>query len=542
MGDNMEKDTNSSLVKSSKHFIYGTFLSRIFGMLRDVFMAFFFGSSPHIAAFMVAFRFSNLFRRLFGESTLNSVFVPHFEEIRTEDSKKATHFYRDLLFSIVIVLLIIVAVVEIVLYFWLKKEISADVREIVYLTQVMLPGIFFICLYALNNSLLQCHRRYFLPAVAPVTFNIIWIICVMLFKEDIPTKAMLFLSYGIVLAYFLQWMLTAPSSFSNLEKLTYSEWSKPQIFSLEIRKILKPFVLAILGIGAVQINTALDPIFARFADAQGPAYLWYAMRLYQIPYVMFGIAVANALLPPLARSFKANDMPQFRDFLNSSMIRSMAFMIPCIIGVLMVGGHGVNLIFGRGGFDQISTQYTIKALWAYSLGLFPSALILILASGFYAKKRYFVPAISSVISVIVNIGLNSLFIFVFNMKSISIAMATSIAAYVNCFILYKFLKRENRDLFDSKIVNAFIQITICALIAMIITVMIGIKLQDPSINLLLNRGEFLFSRSFLSQITFFVGYFVLYFGVLIAVAYISKTKEITDLLKRTPAVDINENN
>ena len=75
----MTIDTKSSVNKSASHFFYGTLISRFTGLLREIALAFFFGSSAFIAAFMVAYRFANLFRRLFGETSLQAGFVPHFD-------------------------------------------------------------------------------------------------------------------------------------------------------------------------------------------------------------------------------------------------------------------------------------------------------------------------------------------------------------------------------------------------------------------------------------------------------------------------------
>ncbi len=94
-----------SLAVYVRRFFSGTLLSRISGMVRDLTMAFAFGDHPSVAAFMVAFRLSNLFRRLLGEGPFQSAFIPHFEGLRVEDPAKATFFFRKL--SLLIVLLLV---------------------------------------------------------------------------------------------------------------------------------------------------------------------------------------------------------------------------------------------------------------------------------------------------------------------------------------------------------------------------------------------------------------------------------------------------
>jgi putative peptidoglycan lipid II flippase len=55
-----------------------TLISRILGFLRDIMLAAVLGTGPVADAFVVAFRFPNLFRRWFAEGAFNSAFVPLF--------------------------------------------------------------------------------------------------------------------------------------------------------------------------------------------------------------------------------------------------------------------------------------------------------------------------------------------------------------------------------------------------------------------------------------------------------------------------------
>nr|NGX36455.1 Lipid II flippase MurJ [Candidatus Anoxychlamydiales bacterium] len=206
----MSTDTSFSIARSFKSFFIGTFFSRISGLLRDILMAFFFGTSPHIAAFMVAYRFANLFRRLLGEASFQAGFVPHYENLRLEDKKKASIFYRDLFFSITFLLAIIILLTEMFLF---SSSSLFKNNETINLTKIMLVGLVFICLYALNSSFLQCHQSYFLPSVAPAIFNVVWIGCAIFFRNVETEKFIFILAFFIVVAFFFQYLTTAFSSF-----------------------------------------------------------------------------------------------------------------------------------------------------------------------------------------------------------------------------------------------------------------------------------------------------------------------------------------
>jgi len=519
----MSVDTSNSIVKSFKNFFLGTFFSRISGFLRDIAMAFFFGASEYISAFMVAYRFANLFRRLFGETSFQAGFIPYYESLRLENQKESSKFYRDLLFTLAFFITFIVLTCEIVLFF-MSKFVGHN--QIIHLTQIMLPGLIFICLYALNSSFLQCHKNYFLAAVSPVSFNLVWIGCVLFFRNLIDEKFVIILSIAIVLAFLFQYLTTFFSSFKIISfDLSFNECLKPKIFTNEIKKLVKPISLSILGIGAVQINSALDSIFASIAQSSGPAYLWYAIRLYQVPLALFAISISSAILPPLTRAYKLDDYDNFKKFLNLGILRSFGLMMPCTFALIILGPSIVNLIYTRGAFNEVDLINTMHCLFGYVLGLSFASFVMITASAFWAKKEYFVPSLSSILSVILNILLNAIFIFLFNMKSISIAIATSVSCIFNFFILFYFLKKRFSNLFQKDLFTAFFKIIFCSIFAAIITIVIGFLIKDQSINFLLKQ-DFYFPKSFLVKVNSFFILSMIYCLSLFICAYITKTKEI----------------
>ncbi|NGX40657.1 MAG: Lipid II flippase MurJ [Candidatus Anoxychlamydiales bacterium] len=534
----MSIDTSNSITKSFKSFFLGTFFSRISGLLRDVLTAFFFGVSPHIAAFMVAYRFANLFRRLIGEASFQAGFVPYYENLRLEGSKKGAFFYRDLFFSVVVFLAVLITISQIALFSFAKFNSN---KEIISLTQIMLFGLIFICLYALNSSFLQCHRSYFLPSIAPMAFNLIWIFSCIIFRNLIDEKFVYVLATSIVFAFFFQYFTTAFSSFKIISKdLKISEILKPKLFTSDIKKLIKPIFLSILGIGAVQINSALDAAFAIFAEKSGPAYLWYAIRVYQLPLALFGIAISSAILPPLARAYKLDDFQNFKRFLNLAFLKSFSLMLISSFALILIGPSLINLLFARGAFKLDAIINTSYSLFGYSIGLLFATFVMIISQAFYAKKEYFIPTIASISSVFFNILLNSIFIFVFHMKSASVAIATSLSAILNFLILNYFLKKkftkfgtsENltnfEKIYEKDIFKKFFKIFISLICASGFTILIGYFIKNPSIYFLLNK-DFVFPTSFLDKLYSFFIISTIYLTSTFFFAYIFKAKEILDL-------------
>jgi putative peptidoglycan lipid II flippase len=465
MNKKINIDSTQSIWISAKHFFSGTLLSRLAGMLRDMAMAYAFGTGAAIASFMLAFRLSHLLRRLFGEGALQAAFIPEFEALRTQEPKKAFQFFRDLVLVLTLVLSLVIILGCLSLGLWLLYgEMSTEQYEVIFLTLLMLPSLLFICLFGLNAALLQCEKNYFIPGVAPVAFNVIWILAVFVLKNN-NSSAMPLLALGVIVACFFQWFMTVPKTLSILWLQLGPLLRNIRLSSSDIWKIGKPLALGFIGVAASQINSAMDALFARYAEPEGPAFLWYAMRIQQLPLALFGIAIAGALLPPLSRAIKNQDWENYHHFLQDACKRTFTLMLPITAAFFILGDTCISLLYGRGEFTYLSIFGTTRCLWAYNLGLLPTTFILILAPACYAKSHYRLPALAACLSMGVNLLLNWILIMKFGLGAVSVALATSLSAWINVCFLTVSLKKNHLFLFPISSYLHFFKVSLAVLIA-----------------------------------------------------------------------------
>lgn len=518
-------DTSFSILRFAKRFFAGTMLSRMSGALRDVVMAFCFGSAPEVGAFMVAYRLANLFRRLFGEGSLQSGFVPHFASLHSQDPKKALFFYRDTVFSLLLMLFAGVVIIETVLW-GISSFFSWDWAGIISLSMKMVPGLVFICLYALNSAYLQYQKKYFVSAAAPVMFNVFWMAAAFLCYRMPAWEAMQFLSFGISCAFAMQWAMTAVQVRKSMD-LSWKEWAGPRLFSPDWKQMMKPLSFAVIGVGAMQINSALDAIFSRISDLSGPAYLWYAIRIEQLPLALFGIALSGALLPPLSRAITEGALDRYGSLLTGAIRHSAALLVPCTFGLFSLGGAGLNLLYGHGDFTSQDVQQTMYCLWGYGIGLLPSVFVLLAATGFYAQKSYVIPMIASIASVIFHISMNALLIFAFGWGSFSIAVSTSAASVLNSLILLYFVKKRFGLSVFIRFWGFFGRLVFSSGAAAAAALFFGfVFFNDPTI-----VGG-LFIRSFATQCMQLMSMSAVFLGIFFAFAYRLGIRELFDFFKR----------
>lgn len=519
------------VTQASRHFFSGTILSRVLGLTRDIAMAYTFGSHAVLAALMVAFRLSNLLRRLFGEGALHAAFVPVYEKIRARSEKEGALFFLDLSLLLGFVLLTLILGTEGVLYILLKKgHLSSGNFQILSLTTLLLPSTLFICHAAFCSSFLQCQKHYFLPAISPVFFNLFWIMGLLWARRFPITQGVTHLAVFIFLGLIFQWLVLFPKSFRLLKK----QLEGPPSLNLKraqkgYKRLGKPFLLGVLGVSATQVNSALDALFARAVDLKGPAYLWYALRIEQVPLAIFGVALAGALLPTLSRAYLQN-REKFNELLDYSLARALGLLVPCMSALFFIGPATLNLLFARGHFGTATAIQTTTCLWAYSAGLGFQGLSLILASAFYAQQNYKITTLATFYSMLLNVLLNFIFAFYFKWGAWGIALATSLSASFQVLFLLTTLLKSISSLKLNQFKRAALRVGLVSLLAGGLMYLVCIYFNPIGA-----RRELLsFPRGLNNQIlnfTYQVGIFLI---GLFSLSWILKVKEILSLLEYLP--------
>jgi putative peptidoglycan lipid II flippase len=259
-----------------------------------------------------------------------------------------------------------------------------------------------------------------------------------------------------------------------------------------------------VGVGASQLNGFIDTLFARAAHLSGPAYLYYAMRLYQLPLAVFGIALSSALLPPLCRACQKGEKIAFINLMQFALRKSFSLMIPLSISLIALGHPLIHFVYLRGAFDIQAAMHTTECLIGYAIGLCFSVMVLILAPAFYAKKDFRTPLKGSLISIGLNIILNGLFIYVFRWRISTVAFSTSFVTFFNAFYLYQALKRQEREkLIDRKTWVASFKVT-AASVAAAVSAWGCMHFFVPSPDTFLGRSIELIQQGSIFSLTFLV--------------------------------------
>ena len=458
---------NTRVTKAAGVVGSATLLSRIFGYIRDMVIAAFFGAGFYSDAFIAAFRIPNLIRRLFGEGSLSISFVPVFTQYLTDKGKDEAFEMARSAIKLLSVLLVIITVSGIVLSPWIVRIFAPGFTEspekfalAVVLTRIMFPYIFFICLVALSMGILNVLGHFAAPALAPVFLNIAMILSVYIisiFSAD-STNRVYGLAFGVVIGGFLQLALQVPF----LIKKRFYFWQKAGIWHPGLKRIALLFFPAIFGSAVYQINTLAITLLASIQSEGSISYLYYADRLVQFPLGIFAIAAATALLPSISRQAAAKDMNAVRDSFAYTLKFVFFITIPAMVGLIVLRQPVVALLFERGAFGREATLLTVNAVLYYSIGLWAVSGVRIVVFTFYALKDTKTPVYAAVISIIANILLGV--ILMGPMGHAGLALALSLASMLNFGLLMRVLNIKLGPLKQSGIAKSVCKNVICSVI------------------------------------------------------------------------------
>jgi len=437
-----------------------TMVSRVLGFVRDILIAAVLGTGAVADAFFVAFRFPNLFRRLFGEGAFNSAFVPLFaKRLEGEGPQAARSFAEEALAGLLFVLLLFTALAEVAMP-WLMYALApgfSDTPEkfdlAVLLTRIAFPYLLCMSLVALLSGALNALGRFTMAAAAPILLNVVLISAMLLAAglgfSNTPQSGVV-LAWGVAIAGFVQ--LAALWIAAQRAGLHFR--LRPPGLSADMKRLVALGVPGIISGGVTQLNLVIGTAIASL-QAGAVSYLYYADRLYQLPLGIVGVAIGVVLLPDIARNLRAGDHHSVMDNQNRSLEFALLLTLPAAVALTVAAEPIIRVLFERGAFTVADTLPTAAALAAFGLGLPAFVLIKVLQPAFFAREDTRTPMRYAVWNMALNIAGSLAFFFLFRalglMPHVGIAIATTLSAWANVYLLWSALNQRGHFEADGRL-------------------------------------------------------------------------------------------
>ncbi len=427
-----------------------TGISRILGFIRDILIASVIGTGPVADAFFVAFRFPNLFRRLFGEGAFNAAFVPLFARRLEQSGEAAARLFAEQALAVLLAALLVFTAACMAAMPWLMYVLAPGFAEdpakfdmAVQLTRITFPYLLFMALAALLSGVLNSLYRFAAAAAAPILLNVFFITALVAVIPVIglPGEVLAWTVAAAGVAQFLLLYVAAARAGMPLRL------PRPRMTE-GVRRLLKLMVPGVLSAGAQQLNLLVGTIIASL-QAGAVSYLYYADRVYQLPLGLIGIAFGVVLLPDLSRKLRGGAEEAAMESLNRGLELSLLLTLPATAALIAIPWPIVVVLFEHGAFDRAASDATAAALAAFALGLPAYVLVKVLQPAFFAREDTVRPLQMASASVAANIVL-ALILF-WPLGHVGLALATALAAWLNAGLLALGLRRRGYIALDARL-------------------------------------------------------------------------------------------
>ncbi|CDN52399.1 Integral membrane protein MviN [Neorhizobium galegae bv. officinalis bv. officinalis str. HAMBI 1141] len=416
--------------------------SRIFGFARETFMAAALGTGPMADVFYAAFRFPNLFRRLFAEGAFNAAFVPLFsKEIEANGVEGAKRFSEEVFGVLFSALMIITIVMELMMPWLVEWFIAPGFADdpqktsiTIRLAAVMFPYLMCMSLTAMLSGMLNSLHHFFAAAIAPVFLNVVMIGALFygLWIHADPLTIAWYLSWSVLAAGLLQLAVV----YAGVRHAGINIGFRRPKMTPNVKRLLVLAVPAAVTGGITQINQIIGQAIASGKEGAIAA-LQYADRIYQLPLGVVGVAVGVVLLPELARALKGGHLKEAANTQNRSIEFVLFLTLPAAAGLWILSEAIIRVLYERGAFSAENTSVVASVLAIYGIGLPGFVLIKALQPGFYAREDTRTPMRFTMLSVVINSGLAiSLFPLI---AERGIATAEAAAGWTNTVLLFSTL-------------------------------------------------------------------------------------------------------
>jgi putative peptidoglycan lipid II flippase len=404
-----------------------TFISRVFGYIRDSRIAYLLGTGDLADAYSIAYRIPNLIRRIVGEGAVGAAFIPVFSEYLSAGKRKEAWEFANLMLAAAMVFLTVITILGILLSPWIVPvlaygfQVTPGKLEITtVLNRIMFAYIALISISALASGILQSFNRFAAPSIGPVLVNLS--IIAFSFLSGFFSNPAIAMAVGVIVGGVLQLAIQIPG-------LIGCGWRFHWIWDLAhpgVRRVTTLLAPRMFAIGIVHIDVLIGTQFAASMIAGSAASITFADRVMELVLGGYVIALSTAILPLLSRQSVERRIDELKTTLNFAIRIVLFVTLPASVGLVLLRKPIIQVLFERGEFTSTSTDLTAWALLFFAMGLSGFAMVKIIVQAFYALHETRAPVIVGLISLILNISLN--FLFFHPLRNGGPALATSLSA------------------------------------------------------------------------------------------------------------------
>jgi putative peptidoglycan lipid II flippase len=410
---------------------------KVFSLIKEMVFANQFGATALTDAFNSALILPNFFGTMIA-GALVSAFIPIFIKVHEQDGEQPAWRLTSQVFTILLVIAAGVSLLLLLFAYPVSRLIAPgfspdQLNEMVRLSRFLLPFIFFSIMLSLFSAIMYSYQHFLLPAVTNLLNPLAGIACIILLTSRLSIASAV---VGTVVGIGLQLMLIAGILLQRKPFLRLSfHWRGP-----DLGMVFRMMLPLLIGGSVSMINMYMDRIIASFLPISSISALNYATKVISIPQSLFIGSVLTAMYPTLALWAARKNMAQFKQSLSRGLSALWFIVIPSIVGLITLGKPVISAVYQHGAFTAENTALTASVLLFYSFGLFAQAGGWLFSNAFVTMQDTVTPVLLGLVAIGLNINLALL--LAPHMGANGLALATSIASFVNFLMLFFFLGRR----------------------------------------------------------------------------------------------------
>lgn len=424
-----------------------TFISRVTGLLREIFIASAFGVSPLTDAFNIAFRIPNSLRRLSAEGAFSQAFVPILAEFKNSKGKQATRALINAMANILFCFLVFLSLLGIFFSSSIINLVAPGLAKgnviifdaAVWMTRIMFPYIILISLVSFVSIILNTYQHFALPAITPIVLNLS-LMGSILFLAPYLSVPIYALAIAVIFGGIIQLLMQLPQLY-RLGLMPSLNCCLISAVRYEgVKRVFLKMLPATFSVSVSQISVLMNTNIASKLVSGSISWLSYADRLMDLPAAVLGVALGTILLPDLALAYTSSNKQRYSALLDWGLRVAFLIAIPATLALIFLPLPITATLFHYGRFSEFDVMRVAQTLIPYGIGLISLVLVKILAPGFYASQNIKTPVkIALLVAFCTQLG-NMILVPIF--AHLALAISISIGAVLNASLLFLGLKRR----------------------------------------------------------------------------------------------------
>ena len=418
-------------------------VSMVLGLIRQRVLASYF-TPDSLSLFFAAFRLPDAIFQVLVFGTFSSAFIPVFTKTLREGEARAWLLAGKIVSIGLAIFLFAVAIVgfgAVKIYAVIAPGYGiAGTAEIAFLARILFVAQgFFVISYVLTG-VLESLRRFLIPALAPIFYNLGIILGTVILTPYLGLTAP---AVGVVIGAFAHFIIQYPLS----RKLGFR-------FTLNLRpdegvkKIGQLALPRVIDLAFDQIGKSAELFLSSIISQASYTYYTFANSLQLLPVTLFGTSLAKAVLPML--SHVEGNWKEYRKILLAAIYQAMFFTLPLSAALIALRIPVVRLIYGTKIFDWEATVQTGTILSVFAVSIVFQTLMSVLTRAFFAIHDTKTPVIISFIGLGILVVGDFVLVKGFHLEIWALAASFAVSVFVEAIILLILINKRVGEIFNAK--------------------------------------------------------------------------------------------